>query len=223
MHPPRLDPAAHDVDSPDQRADAARPLKKPAPNQNDPAKSKPMTLQNHPAKGDKSCSEKSAKGESTPTPELASRATGPDALGRDLPCFPCPHRSVCCKYGTALTPGEGRALLAEFGEDYVFYDNDPAGMWGAGQEFRTQTWNGRCAFHKDGGCMIHGHPHYPSMCRLFPFKDARNLALPHAYDATLCPEFVNRSPEDTPCPKPPQQEGASASSSSSPNQASSYP
>ena len=124
-------------------------------------------------------------------------SSGPVALERPLPCFPCPHKSVCCKYGTALTREEGKALLAQFGGDFVFYDADKKGMWGIGEEFRTQTWNGRCAFHQNGGCMIHGHPHYPAMCRLFPFKDARNPLLPHAYDATVCPEVSNSSNGDS--------------------------
>lgn len=113
------------------------------------------------------------------------------AVDAALPCFPCPHKSVCCKYGTALTRAEGEALFAEFGSEFVFFDADAPGLWGVGEEFRTQTWNGRCKFHRDGECMIHGHPYYPSMCRSFPLRDARNPALPRAYDALLCPAMAN--------------------------------
>ena len=121
--------------------------------------------------------------------ESVSRGGGPG----EVPCFPCPHKSVCCKYGTALTREEGEVLFTEFGGNFVFYDSDPKVKWGAGKEFRTQTWNGRCAFHQAGGCLIHEHPHYPLMCRIFPFKDARNPALPRAYDAALCPEVADNS------------------------------
>jgi len=92
-------------------------------------------------------------------------------------------------------------LLAEFGSDFLFYDSDKKGKWGLGKEYRTQTWNGRCAFHQHGRCVIHEHPHYPAMCRLFPHRDARHPSLSRAYDAALCPE-VPDSPERPPPRRP---------------------
>jgi len=162
-----------------------------------PSRKTHMQSPNYLEKADNGRRDKSANGKQPPPPDLVGGGANSDFLVGALPCLPCPHKSVCCKHGTALTPEEGRALLAEFGEAYVFYDGDRRGMWGAGEEFRTQTWNGRCAFHKNGDCMIHEHAHYPSMCRLFPFKDARNPMLPHAYDAGLCPEFANWLAERT--------------------------
>lgn len=59
-------------------------------------------------------------------------------MNQELPCNNCPHNSVCCRWGTYLNREEGIALLDEFGENYVYFDNDKS-------EYRTQTWNGRCA------------------------------------------------------------------------------
>jgi len=63
-----------------------------------------------------------------------------------LPCNPCPHNSVCCKWGTFLSKEEGEGLLNEFGDNFIFFDNDK-------KEYRTQTWNGRCIFWNNG-CKI---------------------------------------------------------------------
>ena len=99
-----------------------------------------------------------------------------------LPCFPCPHRAACCRWGTWLNTEEGFALNKQFGIRYVFLDQD-TGDW------RTQVHNGRCMFFDDRlGCILHGHKHYPTMCRDFPAKDTRNPKLPMAYDAATCPE-----------------------------------
>lgn len=103
------------------------------------------------------------------------------SLPDSLPCSGCPHGSVCCKWGTYLSFEEGRALHAEFGEKYIFLDSDR-------NEYRTQTWNGRCVFFENGGCKIHNHQFYPHVCKKFPWKDGRDSSLPHAYDAELCPE-----------------------------------
>jgi Fe-S-cluster containining protein len=83
--------------------------------------------------------------------------------------------------GTYLSVEEGQALQAEFGLKSIFFDTDR-------NEYRTQTWNGRCVFFEDGGCKIHSHPFYPHVCKKFPWKDGRDSSLPNAYDAELCPE-----------------------------------
>ena len=94
----------------------------------------------------------------------------------NLPCNTCPHNSVCCKWGTFLSKDEGKSLLKEFGKEFIFFDNDR-------NEYRTQTWNGRCVFWKNNGCTI------PAVCRKFPYQDGRDASLTRAYDATLCPEI----------------------------------
>lgn len=100
----------------------------------------------------------------------------------ELPCHPCPHLSVCCRWGTELTDEEGEALIQEFGEGHVFWSVDD-------QRFRTQTRSGRCVFYREGGCSIHGHEHYPTMCADFPWRDSREPEAPRALDAELCPEM----------------------------------
>lgn len=100
-----------------------------------------------------------------------------------LPCFPCPHRSKCCRWGTYLSEKEAWDLSEEFGRNFVYWDADD-------KEHRTQVKDGRCAFYdkKLGGCTIHDHPHFPQACHLFPHRDGRDVSLAPAADATLCPE-----------------------------------
>lgn len=87
-----------------------------------------------------------------------------------------------------MSKEEGEGLLNEFGNNFIFFDNDK-------KEYRTQTWNGRCVFWNNNGCKIHSYKFYPSVCRKFPFKDGRDDSLPRAYDATLCPEISVAFPE----------------------------
>lgn len=103
-------------------------------------------------------------------------------LVRPLPCFPCPHNSVCCRWGTYLSDKEATDLLAEFGESFVYWNTDD-------KEWRTQVKNGRCAFW-DGGCKLHAHNSYPKVCRIYPWSDGRDAELPVAHDASMCPSFV---------------------------------
>ena len=71
------------------------------------------------------------------------RAIALPRLVRPLPCFPCPHNSVCCRWGTYLSVEEASVLLAEFGKDFVYWNTDD-------EEWRTQVKNGRCAFWEGG-------------------------------------------------------------------------
>lgn len=101
-----------------------------------------------------------------------------------LPCFPCPHRSACCAFGTTVTDEEAAGLSARYGEDRVYRTR-----WG---EWRTRVRQGRCVFLVDNVCAIHNDPHYPAVCRGFPWIDAETRGA-YEYDQTICPEFVVRS------------------------------
>ena len=37
-----------------------------------------------------------------------------------LPCFPCPHHSACCTYGSTVSPAEAKAIIADLGEGKVY-------------------------------------------------------------------------------------------------------
>lgn len=100
-----------------------------------------------------------------------------------LPCFPCPHRSACCAYGTTLSDEEAEAILRKHGQDRIYRSR-----WG---EWRTRIRNGRCAFWKDNACSIYDTPEYPEVCRGFPWVDAENGG-PYEFDQDICPEFVQR-------------------------------
>jgi len=98
-----------------------------------------------------------------------------------LPCYPCPHGSSCCAYGTTLTDVEARELSTRYGEDRVYRTR-----WG---EWRTRVRKGRCVFLVDNACSIHKDPAYPAVCRGFPWTDAETGG-PYEYDRTICGEFV---------------------------------
>jgi hypothetical protein len=100
-----------------------------------------------------------------------------------LPCYPCPHGSNCCSWGATVTDGEAEAMLAEFGDDYVYQTR-----WG---EWRTRIRGGRCAFLQENVCVIHGRSYYPRVCRYFPWRDAEHGG-PYEFDQTICPEFIVR-------------------------------
>ena len=99
---------------------------------------------------------------------------------RSLPCFPCPHQSACCRFGTTVTEEEARAIEAAHGEGKVYQTR-----WG---EWRTRVKKGYCVFHKNNVCTIHGQPYYPEVCKCFPWTDAETGG-PYLYDQTICPEF----------------------------------
>ncbi|HET9151670.1 MAG TPA: hypothetical protein VFN83_08135 [Gemmatimonadales bacterium] len=100
-----------------------------------------------------------------------------------LPCYPCPHQSNCCSWGTTVTDDEAAAILAEFGGDYVYQTR-----WG---EWRTRVRGGRCAFMQGNTCIIHDRDYYPEVCRCFPWRDAETGG-PYEFDQTICPEFILR-------------------------------
>jgi Fe-S-cluster containining protein len=100
-----------------------------------------------------------------------------------LPCFPCPHHSACCAFGTTVTSEEAAALAARYGEDRVYRTR-----WG---EWRTRVRKGRCVFLVNNVCTIHDDPHYPAVCRGFPWVDAETGG-PYEFDQSICPEFTLR-------------------------------
>lgn len=77
-----------------------------------------------------------------------------------LPCFPCPHKGVCCSAGTDLTDTELNALAAAYGEASV--DRSTT---------RTAVTNGTCFFQLDGLCTLHASPLYPRVCKAYPWED----------------------------------------------------
>lgn len=98
-----------------------------------------------------------------------------------LPCYPCPHASVCCSWGTTLTDEEAAAIARDHGGDTVYRTR-----WG---EWRTRVRNRRCVFLKHNACTIHGKPYYPEVCRGFPWFDAVTGG-PYEYDQTICPQLA---------------------------------
>ncbi len=100
-----------------------------------------------------------------------------------LPCYPCPHRSACCGWGTSLSDDEAAAIIAEHGRDKVYRLR--------GGEWRTRVKSGRCVFLVNNSCSIYSRPYYPAVCRGFPWVDAETGG-PYEYDRTICPEFVLR-------------------------------
>ena len=100
-----------------------------------------------------------------------------------LPCFPCPHGSACCSYGTTLSEQEAERLGAEFGGHLIYQKR--SGEW------RTRVRGGRCVFLRDNACRIYDAEHYPAVCRDFPWTDSETGG-PYESDRTICPEFVRR-------------------------------
>lgn len=100
-----------------------------------------------------------------------------------LPCYPCPHSSACCAYGTTLAEDEARAIQARHGNDRIYRTR-----WG---EWRTRVVGGRCAFLVGNGCELHDQPFYPLVCRGFPWTDSETGG-PYEFDRGICPEFARR-------------------------------
>jgi hypothetical protein len=100
-----------------------------------------------------------------------------------LPCYPCPHDSSCCAYGTTVTEGEAAAIEAHHGPGLVYRTR-----WG---EWRTRVRQKRCAMFRDGGCSIHDRPYYPAQCRHFPWTDPVTGGR-YLYDVTICGELAAR-------------------------------
>ena len=97
-----------------------------------------------------------------------------------LPCYPCPHGSSCCAYGTTLSDEEAAAIEADYGPGLVYKTH-----WG---EWRTRVQKKRCVLLQNGGCTIHDKPYYPTTCREFPWIDAETGGR-YEYDVTICGEF----------------------------------
>lgn len=100
-----------------------------------------------------------------------------------LPCYPCPHQSACCGWGTTVSDEEAEAITRHHGEGYVYLTR-----WG---EWRTRVRQRRCIFLRDNACSIHAEPYYPAVCRGFPWTDAETGG-PYEFDRTICPEILAR-------------------------------
>ena len=100
-----------------------------------------------------------------------------------LPCYPCPHQSSCCAYGTTLDDDEARAIADLHGPELIYQTR--SGEW------RTRVRNGRCVFLANNVCTIYNKPYYPAVCRGFPWIDAETGG-PYEFDREICPEFTKR-------------------------------
>jgi hypothetical protein len=106
-------------------------------------------------------------------------------LPSKLPCFPCPHNSNCCSWGSSLT-GDEDAIIAEiYGIDSIMWDEEENG-------WRTAVVNGKCFFLSDSGsCKIHAEEYYPQVCKLFPYESVEGG--PYKYDLEdVCPELKDK-------------------------------
>jgi hypothetical protein len=103
-------------------------------------------------------------------------------LPATLPCVGCAHDACCCAYGTDLTPEEAQGLASRHGDDKIFWN---------GTDHRTVVGpGGRCVFQAaDGRCSIHADPHYPEVCRGFPWR-AGQTDDPYPGDLSICPELA---------------------------------
>jgi hypothetical protein len=100
-----------------------------------------------------------------------------------LPCFPCPYEASCCAYGTTLSEEEAFAIEADFGTGLVYETR-----WG---EWRTRVRNRRCVLYRNGGCLIHDKPYYPTVCQGFPWTDGET-GEPYEFDVTICGAFLQQ-------------------------------
>ena len=98
-----------------------------------------------------------------------------------LPCWPCPHASACCSWGSTLSDQEAAAIAEKYGPHTIYRTR-----WG---EWRTRVRNRRCVFLQENGCRIHAEPVYPEVCRGFPWFDAETGG-PYEYDQTICPSLA---------------------------------
>lgn len=99
---------------------------------------------------------------------------------RPLPCYPCPHQSVCCKYGTTLSEREALALSAKYGKSKIFKNAE--GLW------RTRVRKGRCVFNVNNSCSIHADPDYPVVCTEFPWF-VGDPETPYPTELEMCPQL----------------------------------
>jgi hypothetical protein len=99
-----------------------------------------------------------------------------------LPCFPCPHASICCSWGTGLFEDEAAAIRQRYGDQAVSWSEDE-------MRWRTSIVNGRCFFWGNG-CSIHDQAFYPRICRGFPWTYA-DTDDAYPFDLTICPELAD--------------------------------
>lgn len=99
-----------------------------------------------------------------------------------LPCYPCPHDSVCCSWGTGLLFDEPDILRGIYGDAALVWDDEE-------KEWRTSIVGERCFFWKNNSCSIHEEPYYPRYCKGFPDIDGETGKAPYPYDKSICPEF----------------------------------
>lgn len=97
----------------------------------------------------------------------------------NLPCFPCPHKSICCSWGTDLTEKESKLIISKYGNEKVILT--PEG-------YRTKVINDKCVFLKDNLCLLHDTEEYPSCCKGFPWRNQEDDG-PYEPDITICPEL----------------------------------
>jgi hypothetical protein len=97
-----------------------------------------------------------------------------------LPCYPCPHDSSCCAYGTTVSPQEAKSLRKRFPKDMIYRTR-----WG---EWRTRIRNRRCVFLVENACTLHGDPAYPATCRGFPWTLADGVT-PYPFHQDICGEI----------------------------------
>lgn len=97
-----------------------------------------------------------------------------------LPCYPCPHQSACCSYGTTLSEAEAQVIGRDYGWHLIYRTR-----WG---EWRTRVKHRKCVFLKGNACSIYDREHYPAVCRGFPWTDAETGG-PYQFDRTICPEL----------------------------------
>ena len=81
-------------------------------------------------------------------------------------------------------PDSGAATL--FSTLWITFPTGASWIWA-----RTRVRKGRCVFLVNNSCSIHADPHYPAVCKGFPYVDAETGG-PYLYDQTICPEFERR-------------------------------
>src|ERR1043166_5343150 len=95
-----------------------------------------------------------------------------------LPCFPCPHQSACCAYGTTLSEDEARAIAADHGKEKIFRT--------CGGERRPRASRRRCVFLPNTPCSIYTQPSLPAMSASLRWVNAESGG-PYEFDRTICP------------------------------------
>lgn len=100
-----------------------------------------------------------------------------------LPCWPCPHGSACCRFGTTVSEREAVGLVSRYGAHTILRKEDG--------ELRTSLQDGRCIFSVANACVIHDDPDYPAVCIHFPWSDAETGG-PYEGDLTICPSIRDK-------------------------------